>query len=165
VLASSPLFDWAQADILERLAASFEVERFPAEHLLCKQGEIGDKVFLIAEGKVDVVVFVGKDKAETIATLQPGEAFGDASLASHAPRSASCVCHEEVVALTMGREDYGALFALDDAGGSVFRQAMLKNLINQLLATQARFVALARTESGKAEEELRGTPLSSVWRD
>jgi CRP-like cAMP-binding protein len=165
VLAASPLFSWARPEIVQQIAQSFEVERFGAEELLCKQGEVGDKVFLLAEGTVDVVVFVGKDKAETIATLQPGQAFGDASLASHAPRSASCVSHEDVVVLTMGREDYGALFALNDDGGSVFRQAMLKNMIGQLLATQARFVALAQLAAKTGEAAERNTPSSVVWRD
>jgi CRP-like cAMP-binding protein len=165
VLAASPLFDWAQPEIIERIAQSFAVERFDAESMLCKQGEVGDKVFLIAEGSVDVVVFIGKDKAETIATLGPGQAFGDASLASNAPRSASCVSHENVVALTMGRDDYGALFALNDAGGSVFRQAMLKNLIGQLLATQARFVTVARIQANTPDPTDRHTPSSAVWRD
>jgi CRP-like cAMP-binding protein len=165
VLTQSALFNWAEPEILTEIAQFFEVERFDAEMVLCRQGEVGDKVYVIASGKVDVVVFIGKDSAETIATLGPGEAFGDAALAQQAPRTASCVTHEEVVALTMGRESYGELFALNDANGSVFRQAMLRNLIAQLLPTQARYAELARAEAEHEEENLRGTPINSVWRD
>ena len=165
VLTSSALFNWAPPEILQEIAQFFEVERFEPETVLCRQGEVGDKVYVIASGKVDVLVFIGKDSAETISTLGPGEAFGDAALSQQAPRTASCVTHEEVVALTMGREAYGELFGLNDVNGSVFRQAMLRNLIGQLLPTQAHYAVLARAEADKDEENFRGTPINSVWRD
>jgi CRP-like cAMP-binding protein len=165
VLTSSALFDWAPKEIVHEIAQFFEVERFDPEMVLCKQGEVGDKVFVIASGKVDVVVLIGKDSAETIATLGPGEAFGDASMAQQTPRSASCVTRDDVVALTMGREAYGELFGLNDVNGSVFRQAMVRNLIAQLLPTQARYTALARAKADQAEDSFRGTPLNTVWRD
>lgn len=165
VLQQSPLFSWADPAALADIARSFEVERFDAESVLCRQGEVGDKVYVIVDGKVDVVILIGSGAAETIATLNAGDAFGDASLAQNAPRSASCVCHEEVVALTMPREKYGELWAVNDPVGSVFRQAMLRNAIQQLVATQRRYVDLERGVTARTEETLRGTPVSSVWRD
>lgn len=167
-LASSALYGWAHSanpELVREIASAFEVERFDAESVLCRQGEVGDKVYLIVEGHVDVVILLAKDHAETIATLGPGHAFGDAALAQNSPRSASCVCHEEVVALTMSREKYGALFAANDPAGSIFRQGLLRNLISQLQVTQQRYVALAANAQGKLEDTLRGTPVSSVWRD
>ncbi len=165
VLTSSALFNWAPPEILRQIAQFFEVERFEPEIVLCRQGEVADKMYVVASGKVEVVVLIGKDAADTISTLGPGEAFGDASLTQQAPRTASCVTHEEVVALTMGREAYGELFGLNDVNGSVFRQAMLRNLISQLLPTQARYSVLARAEADKNDETFRGTPINSVWRD
>ncbi len=164
-LSSSRLFSWADASLLTEIAAAFEVERFEAESVICRQGEIGDKVYVVVEGHVDVVILIDKDRADTVAILGQGHAFGDAALAQNAPRSASCVCHEDVVALSMSREKYGALFAANDPTGSVFRQAMLRNLIEQLSATQTRFVALAGQQPGHVEDTIRGTPVSSVWRD
>lgn len=165
VLAASPLFSWADGALVQQIAESFTVERFDPESLLCKQGEVGDRLFLIAEGRVDVCVMIGQSSAETVARLGPGDAFGDATLAQNAPRTASCVCHEEVVTLTMSREKYGALFAADDPIGSVFRQAMLKNLIRQMIATQQRYTELERSQAARVEDTIRGTPVSTVWRD
>jgi hypothetical protein len=42
---------------------------------------------------------------------------------------------------------------------------MARNLVNQLLAAQARYVSLAADDVDPREDELRGTPVSSVWRD
>lgn len=165
VLAASPLFSWADGALLQQLAEHFTVERFEPETLLCKQGEVGDRMHVIAEGHVDVCVMTGRSTAETVVRLGPGDAFGDATLPSNGPRSASCVCHEEVVTLTMTREKVGALFAADDPLGSVFRQALLKNLIRQMLATQPRYVALEHGQAARVEDTIRGTPVSTVWRD
>lgn len=165
VLSHSPLFNWADPGVLQQIAAGFRVERIPAGTAVCRQGEVGDKAYVIVDGQVDVLVSVGASAAETIAQLGPGQAFGDATLAQNAPRYASCVCQTDLVALSMSREMYGELFGANDPAGSVFRQSMLKSLILQLLAAQQRFVELERRTSAKAEESLRGSPVSTVWRD
>lgn len=164
-LQQSPLFGWADPTQLAEIAHGFKAERFEAGSVLCKQGDVGDRVFLLAEGEVDVVVMIGQGHAERIATLGAGQAFGDASLAQNAPRSASCVCQQDVIALTMTREKYGALFAVNEPVGSVFRQAMLRNLIHQLHLTQARYVDIQKALAPSEEQTLRGTPVSTVWRD
>jgi len=165
-LARSELFNWAERAQVDAFAEDFNVEKFDAEQFLCQQGEDGDKMFIIVEGSVDVVVMVGKDRAERLTTLGAGHAFGDASMAQHTPRSASCVCHEDVLALTLARDRFDALFAVNDPIGSTFRQGVLRNMIAQVVAAQQRFVQLDGGSSGhRAEETFRGTPVSTVWRD
>jgi CRP-like cAMP-binding protein len=164
-LGQSALFGWIDPTLLAELSTAFQVERFVAGSTLCRQGEVGDKVYVVVEGEVDVVVMIGQGHAERIATLAPGQAFGDAALSQNAPRSASCVCQQEVVALTLSREKYGSYFAVNEPVGSAFRQAMLRNLIHQLQATQHRFVEIETALAPKHEETLRGTPVSTLWRN
>jgi CRP-like cAMP-binding protein len=164
-LRQSTLFGWAEPGQIAEMSTAFVPERFEAGSTLCRQGEVGDKVYLLVEGEVDVIVMLREGHAERIATLRPGEAFGDAALAQNAPRSASVVCQQEVVALSIGREKYGQLFAVNEPVGSVFRQAMLRNLIRQLEATQLRYVQLELALAPREEATLRGTPVSTVWRD
>jgi CRP-like cAMP-binding protein len=165
VLQQSPMFGWADSESLGEIAAAFEVERFGADEIICRQGEPGDKMYVIAEGHVDVMLLMGESHAETISELGPGRAFGDSSLVQHTPRIASCVSRDEVLALSLDRVRYGELFAADDPTGSVFRQAMLRNLIGQVIDAQKRFVSLDRQATARSEETLRGTPVSTVWRD
>ena len=165
LLASSVLFDWAEPAILEEIARAFGVARFPQGHLLCRQGEIAEQMFILAEGRADVVLITSGATAEMVATLGPGQACGEASLAQHTPRSASYVCREDVVALTLDRANYGQLFASDEPVGSTFRQGMLRNLIALLLATQRRFVEVEARQVAAYEETLRGSPVSTIWRD
>ncbi len=164
-LLRSPLFSWADPALVAQIAQDFGVEKLDAEQALCKQGEVGDRMYVLVEGKVDIVVMIGQTHGEVVATLGAGAAFGEASLALNTPRNASVVCHEDVVLLTLTREKYGELYAVDDPLGSTFRQAMLRNLISQLMATQQRYVELEAKQAAKVEETLRGTPVSTVWRD
>jgi CRP-like cAMP-binding protein len=164
-LAQSPLFSWADPGILGQIAPGFKPERFAARTEICRQGELAEKAFLIVEGEADVLVSTGPASAEPIATLSAGSLFGDGSIAQHAPRISSVVARTELSALALSRQQYGVLFAADDPVGSVFRQALLKNLIAQLLAAQYRFVELERAAAERGEATLRGTPVSQVWRD
>ncbi|MEQ1505427.1 MAG: cyclic nucleotide-binding domain-containing protein [Myxococcota bacterium] len=165
VLVHSPMFNWADPEVLQQIGASFKVERFAPRTVVCRHGEIGDRAFVIVDGQVDLIAPVGTDAIETIAALGPGMAFGDAALAQNAPRVGSCVCQTEVVALSIGRDQYGGLFAANDPAGSVFRQSMLRNLVLQLAPAQHRFVELERAINQRVEQTLRGSPVSTVWRD
>ncbi|HHO51389.1 MAG TPA: cyclic nucleotide-binding domain-containing protein, partial [Deltaproteobacteria bacterium] len=140
VLASSPLFSWADIQINQALASEFQVAKFPQGHVLCQQGALAEEMFLIVSGRVDVVLLTSERTAEMVATLGPGQACGEPSMAQHTPRSATYVCREEVIALTLDLSRFGQLFAIDDPLGSTFRQGMLRNMIALELATQRRFV-------------------------
>ena len=159
------MFAWAEGAVVQQIGELFTAEAFDAEHLICKQGEPAEAMWVVADGEVDVVILTGKDRAEKIATLGPGEAFGDATLALGTPRTASCVCHANVTCLVLPREKYLELYAVDDLVGSTFRQGVARNLVHQLVLAQQRYVELAGGEVAAQEEELRGTPVSSVWRD
>lgn len=163
-LRQCPTFGWADQALLSEIAAGWSVERFDVGSLICRQGEVGERVHLLVEGELDLMVMLREGRAERLATLRPGEVFGDVALGQNASRTATVVSPQESVVLSMPRERYGQLFAINEPVGSVFRQAMLRNLIRQLQATQARFVAIERALAPK-DDTLRGTPLSMVWRD
>jgi len=165
VLSKSTLYSWADGSVVQQIGEMFRVERFEAEHVLCRQGENAERMWILVDGKVEVVVMVSSERAEALATLQPGQAFGDAAMALGTPRSASCVCHEEVTALVLDREKYLELYAVDDPVGSTFRVGMCRNLVSQLAAAQGRYVELVQMRDRGEEQVLRGTPISSVWRD
>jgi CRP-like cAMP-binding protein len=164
VLQQSSLFSWADGSVLQRIGECFTAERFEKEHVLCRQGEDSDRMWIVAEGHVDVVLMTGPERAERIATLEPGEAFGDATMPMGAARTASCVSHEDGIALVLERDKYLELFSVDDEVGSVFRQGMVRNLVKQVLAAQERFIQLAGVADAQ-EDMIRGTPVSTVWRD
>jgi len=164
VLAGSDLFSWAPGHVVMDISEQFEVEEFKKDAVICRQGEDGDSMFVLASGSVEVVLLLGPDRAESVATLVPGQAFGDASIALRSVRTATCVAREDTVVLTMPRVKYMELHGTDTEAGSIFRQGMIRNLIVQLLATTERFVAVAGKVGTMEDDMYRGTPIDSAWR-
>jgi len=83
LLAACPLFTGVGPDELATVAEMATEIEFPAGHVIARQGEIGTGFFIVVEGRVKVV-----RNAEVIATLGPGEFFGELSVLDGQPRNA-----------------------------------------------------------------------------
>jgi CRP/FNR family transcriptional regulator, cyclic AMP receptor protein len=104
LLAAARLFDGVDADGMDRIAAvAVEVE-FPADHVIARQGEIGTGFFVIVDGGVRVV----RD-GDTIATLGPGDFFGELSVLDGRPRIAQVVADGPTTCLALASWDFEAV--------------------------------------------------------
>ena len=72
--------------------------------LIVEEGESGDYMFIIIEGKVKVLLKRGK-KEIVLATLEKGNFFGEMSLFAGNPRSASVQALTDLKLLKITRED------------------------------------------------------------
>ncbi|MFQ5799578.1 MAG: cyclic nucleotide-binding domain-containing protein, partial [Bacteroidota bacterium] len=76
-----------------------------------RQGDWGDKVYIIMKGEVEVVR-EEPGKGEVLLTKQgPGDCFGELALLSNAPRSATVRTVTAVDALTIDRGAFNSLLA------------------------------------------------------
>jgi CRP/FNR family cyclic AMP-dependent transcriptional regulator len=107
-LASVNLFNGLTPQGLTRLAALGNEKRQARGVFIFKEGERGDKLYVILEGKVRISRSVPGMGEEALAILGPGEAFGEMSLIDEFPRSADAIVHESCRLLEISRE------ALDD---------------------------------------------------
>lgn len=165
VLSASPVFSWLPREMLEELARSFQVVRFAAEERVCRQGEEGDRLFVVAEGSVEVQIEVAAGRVHSRGTLGAGLVFGDTALARTSLHTASVVTHDELVALAMDTATVAGLLGADDPAGSAFRQAIVRSLTLQLLPTLDQVVAVLSERASKEEELYKGTPVGMIWRD
>jgi CRP-like cAMP-binding protein len=83
----------------------FEVT-IPEGTMMCREGESGEQVFLIARGEAVVSI-----KEHAIATLGPGSFCGELAMLDGAPRVASVVASTEVVAFVATRVEFMTLLA------------------------------------------------------
>ncbi|HEU5083515.1 MAG TPA: MFS transporter [Acidimicrobiales bacterium] len=87
--------------VLERLARSSEVHRYPAGSTICAEGDDGERFFVIEEG--EVVVSVG---GEEIGRMPAGAAFGEIALLRDCPRTATVRALTDVVCRTLSKDDF-----------------------------------------------------------
>jgi CRP-like cAMP-binding protein len=105
-LANMNLFRGLSRDGLDRIAAIAGEERHPAGAFVFHEGEIGDKLYLILDGKVRISRNLPGMGEEALAVLGAGEAFGEMSLIDDTPRSADARVHESARLLVITREAF-----------------------------------------------------------
>jgi len=151
---------------------------------IVRQGDPGESVYVITEGKVDVLARSEGDPdapEAVVACLGAGDAVGELSLLDGQPRSASCVAVEDTLCLRLDRQHFkGALqehWALTEELLMVLAQRL--RLADKLLAEHARDPltglnnrrALAKIYAREANRAQRGArraervPLAVLFAD
>jgi CRP-like cAMP-binding protein len=127
-LARCPLFARADARILESLANSLRRRRFRRNEVIFHQGDPGDSLHVVASGAVKIVLPSAEGEEAIIATLRPGDFFGELALLDGAPRSATATALEQSETLVLPRPVFVDL--LDTLPG--LRDALLADLAKEL---------------------------------
>jgi len=133
-LGQVPIFAGLSDATLSAVAARMNLERYAEGDLIARQGEAGDKLYLIDQGEVALSV---SDTAgdHSVGSLHEGEYFGDIALLLEVPRPGNVRAASAVEVLTLSRADLNDLVAqLPDLG--------------QQLSTQARDLAQQRLTAG-----------------
>ncbi len=78
---------------------------FPQGTVIFKEGELGDAVYIIVEGKVDIRMG-REDSPKTLATRSRGDVIGELALFDDHPHMASAVAIEETVVTTMTKNEF-----------------------------------------------------------
>jgi len=127
-LARCPLFLRADAHILESLATGLRRRRFRRNEVIFHQGDPGDSLHIVAAGAVKIVLPSAEGDEAIIATLRPGDFFGELALLDDAPRSATASALEASDTLVLPRQTFVEL--LDTLPG--LRDALLAGLAREL---------------------------------
>ncbi len=89
VLSASPLFEMLSNQELEYVAELSRPRRYTAGQVVFEEGELGDSLYVIVSGEVEVLRRDAAGAPKVIATLGPPEFFGEMSLIDKEYRSAS----------------------------------------------------------------------------
>ena len=95
-LASIPIFSPLSADEVERLAEHSQRRVYAPGEAIVKIGQEDNSMFVIRRGSVDVRAGKGNDQ-RTINTLDAGDYFGEMSLLTGEPRTATVIAKEETI--------------------------------------------------------------------
>jgi len=91
-----PLFAPLPLDVLEEIAGHLVPPEYSANTRVITEGEPGDAIYLLARGSADV-----RAGGAHLATLGPGDAFGEIALLRRVPRTATVETREPVLAFRL----------------------------------------------------------------
>jgi CRP/FNR family transcriptional regulator, cyclic AMP receptor protein len=104
LLAGTPLLAGVDPEGIAMVAQRMVEVDFPKDHVIARQGEVGTGFFLVASGSVRVV----RD-GKTLATIGPGDFFGELSVLDGRPRVAQVIANEPTTCLALATWDFEAV--------------------------------------------------------
>jgi len=102
-IKQSELFSGIGQDALARVAARFKVVNFKDGEVLCCEGEIGDKMFIITNGELSIQKNMGWGQ-RVLTRLVEGEVVGEMSLITGEQRSATVVAEGDTTCLELSSD-------------------------------------------------------------
>jgi hypothetical protein len=106
-----PVLTTLSRAMVEDLALRVQLDQVAPGTTLVRQGDVGDRLFIIKEGDVDVMVSDDSGRSTTVATLSKTDYFGEIALLRDVPRTASVVARGPVQLYSLGRSDFSELLA------------------------------------------------------
>lgn len=103
-LSSVPLFAACSKKELQAVAKASDELELPEGRVLCEEGSSGREAFVIIDGEAEV-----RRNKKKVATLGPGECFGELALLDHGPRTASVTAGTDLKVLVLGAREFAAL--------------------------------------------------------
>ena len=92
-------------------SASFGREHFEPQEIIFRQGDRGDRLYIIIDGEIEIVKEEPGHGAKVIGRLGSGACFGEMALVNDNPRMATARTVTKVNLLSVDRDTFHALFA------------------------------------------------------
>jgi len=125
-LRKSPLFAALTPTTLSEVADKMSLEKYPAGTVIVRQGDVGDKFYLIRSGAAKVTADDGSGP-RPLATLDQGDIFGEAALMSGDPRNATVTASEDIELCTLDKDEFKAVLEQS----STFKEQLLRVLFER----------------------------------
>ncbi|MEX1311692.1 MAG: Crp/Fnr family transcriptional regulator [Candidatus Sulfomarinibacteraceae bacterium] len=109
LLTSVELFAEMNDEEIDDLTVLAQIKKLDKDTTIFHAGDPADAVFVVASGRVKVVITSSDGKEFILTVLGPGQVFGEMALLESAPRSASVVTLSAVEVLVINRSDFQRL--------------------------------------------------------
>ncbi|CBZ51945.1 putative CAMP-dependent protein kinase regulatory subunit [Neospora caninum Liverpool] len=107
VIESSFLFSSLDIEDLEIVINAFQEVSVKKGTVIIRQGDDGDRLYLIETGEVDVMKkFPGEKENKFLCKMRPGDAFGELALMYNAPRAATVIAADDMLLWALDRDSF-----------------------------------------------------------
>lgn len=131
ILTNVELLEGLSSTELEELANVCEERVYPIDEIITQQGEVGEELYIVYEGFVEVVRSgITPDNApRTIVHLGEGQIFGEMALVDRGPRSATVMAaSEQTKILVINRDDFDRICEMSHHIGYVVMRNIAADL-------------------------------------
>lgn len=104
ILSRAGVFQGVDQEAVQALLGELETVRFPRGTTIFNEGEPGDRLYIIIDGKVKLARRSADGRENLLTIMGPSDMFGELSIFDPGPRTSSAVCVTEVQAATMNSE-------------------------------------------------------------
>lgn len=104
ILARAGIFQGVDPGAVESLIQDMESVRFPRGTTIFDEGDPGDRLYIITQGKVKLARHAADGRENLLTVMGPSDMFGELSIFDPGPRTSSAVCVTEVHAATMNSD-------------------------------------------------------------
>jgi HEAT repeat protein len=137
-----PLFAQLSLDQLESVNRAMQVEHYTRGEVVVREGERGDKLFLLLEGEVEIWAGWGSESPVLLNRLSPVSSFGERAVLNDEVRTATAVtAHDSLLASLDGERMKELIRRMPDISFAIFRE-----LIDRARVAEERLRRLSREE-------------------
>jgi small-conductance mechanosensitive channel/CRP-like cAMP-binding protein len=111
VLSRVPFLRLLEPEAIQGLAHESRLQEYPTNAVVVREGSPGASLFVIVAGMLDVSRKGDDGVTHTVGRLLPGEVFGEMSLLTGSPRTATVIAINPVTLIEISKSDLQGIFA------------------------------------------------------
>jgi len=143
-LGSIPIFAGLNAAALSEIASAVEEAAFRTGDIIVREGEAGNRMFIIFSGRVEVVKNLAQTHETALAVLRPKDFLGEMSIIECVARSASVRAVEDTSLFALKGTDLYRLFKRYPDQYAIVILNIARDLSRRLRAIDERFSAVSQ---------------------
>ena len=118
---------------MKLLATFSSEERFREGSMIFREGERGDKLYIVLDGRVRISKFIPGVGEEALTVLDRGDFFGEMALIDDKPRSADAKAHEQdATVLSIDRATLNEILSMDPHASLQFLNLLCRMISRRL---------------------------------
>jgi signal transduction histidine kinase len=143
---------------VEELVTRSKRVNYQPSAILCREGNLEDKFFILLEGRVEVSKTINDTEQRKLKDLEPGDFFGEMAIMHNAPRAATVTAASLVTVLELDKENFDRVIQRSTTiAMAMVREISLRLRQNDEMAVEdlrMRANELAQAYQKLAEQEL-----------
>ncbi len=148
LLKKISLFENLSEPELEKILRICVKQTFPKDSVIFKEGDIGDRCYLITGGAVRISKFIPNIGEEALTVLRMGDCFGEMALIDNFPRSAHAIVNEDADVFAINKTDLDKLLISDHELGYKLFWTFTKTLSKRLRETNEKIASFLAMSGG-----------------